>query len=752
MKSQKAVLNATIEMAQIGLAVLDPEGNYLAVNPAFLSMLRLREADLLGQNWRVTVHPDDHARAQHAYDLARTTCRGYVEVRALRTNARVIYQAVTITGAHAPRGEFTGYHCVLFDISSFKREQEALLLAVESAPNGLLMLNSAGEIQSVNRAVEELFGYTRNELVGIPVEVLLPECFRIWQLGHTGAFSQDNSVGQNAAVHPDNELKAMAGRDLWGRRKDGVEIRLQVYCNRIDTDTGELILFTLIDIAERVRNEQQLELAKQAAETANLAKSDFLARMSHEIRTPMNLILGMSALLLQSPLNDQQRQHVEISYRNVRRLLRLINGILDLSKVEAGKLTLEAVPFDLHAVLAEGAATMAAAIERNGLFLGISIDPDVGRYWIGDAERLQQVLLNLIGNSIKFTARGKIEVRVRSECGEQGEKGLRFEVTDTGCGVPPDKAGIIFQAFQQAEESMSRPYEGTGLGLAIAMTIVQMMSGRIWVEEKAGPGAKFVFTAFFPSAAEAAARGEIAAASSVQVVHLMEAGTRVLVAEDNPENVILLRAYLEGLPLSLDFAANGVEALEKRKQGPYDLVLMDIQMPVMDGYTATRAIRAWEQAQSQPRVPIVALTAHALNGASAESNEAGCDGHLTKPVERNELTEAIVKFAQRRVREVELIADPILAHRPQFLSNRRLDLSKMRAALAARDFATLQAIGHNCKGTGAGFGFADISDVGSAVEIAAKACDADGLEESIRQFEHCILAASADPVLAGGAP
>jgi CheY-like chemotaxis protein len=224
----------------------------------------------------------------------------------------------------------------------------------------------------------------------------------------------------------------------------------------------------------------------------------------------------------------------------------------------------------------------------------------------------------------------------------------------------------------------------------------------------------------------------------------VEPGTRVLVAEDNPENVILLRAYLVNFPLSLDFAANGVVALEKRKQASFDLVLMDIQMPVMDGYTATREIRAWEQTHGLPRVPIVALTAHALSGASAESAAAGCDGHLTKPVERNELVDAIAKFAKRQAPVVEALADPILAHRPQFLSNRRRDLSKMRDALAARDFATIQAIGHNCKGTGAGFGFADISHVGSAVEIAAKAGDAHGLEESIRQFEHCILAASAD--------
>ncbi len=187
-----------------------------------------------------------------------------------------------------------------------------------------------------------------------------------------------------------------------------------------------MILCTIIDIAERVRYQQQLELAKQAAEGANRAKSDFLARMSHEIRTPMNLIMGMNALLLESPLTEKQRQHVEISHRNVKRLLRLINGILDLSKVEAGMLTLAAVPFDLSELINECAATMSSGIEAKGLEFESSIDPDVWLYWIGDAERVQQVLLNLIGNSVKFTARGKIDVRVRSENFGKGERGLAF--------------------------------------------------------------------------------------------------------------------------------------------------------------------------------------------------------------------------------------------------------------------------------------------------------------------------------------
>jgi len=727
MPNSRDILQEVVELANFGLAELDAEGRFVSVNSVFLSMSGLGEEELLGQDWHITVHPEDHGRAEEAYCLARSKGKAYVEIRAVRNGSAIGHQALSLTGNTNNLGVFTGYHCLRHDISGYK--QEALVLAVESTPNGLLMLDSAGHIQSANRAVEKLFGYTRDELLGCVVEKLVPERFRAHHLIHRDAFSK----GEPTAALP--------GRDLAGQRKDGVEIPLQIYLNRIDTHTGELILCTIIDIAERVRYQRELELAKQAAEAANRAKSDFLARMSHEICTPMNLMMGMNTLLLESPLNEEQRQHVEISDRNVRRLLRLINGILDLSKVEAGMLTLVAVPFDLGAVIRECSASMSSAVERKGLEFAISIDPDVWPYWIGDAERVQQVLLNLIGNSVKFTARGKIEVRVRSENFGQGERGLRFEVTDTGCGISADKTDLIFEAFQQAEGAVNRPYEGTGLGLSIAKTLVEMMSGKIWLEENRETGSKFVFTAFFSVARKEEVQGQAGRAMKAEQAQPLQPGMRILLVEDNPENVILLRAYLHNASLSLHFASNGLEAVKKRKRNNYDLVLMDVQMPVMDGHTATREIRAWEKAQGKAPIPIVALMAHALNGASAESIEAGCDGHLTKPVERDDLLAAIVKFAKQAARPVEALSERIAARRPAFLENRWLDLSKMKDALLTKDYAAIQHIGHNCKGIGKGYGFPDISEAGSNVECAARAFDVVEVEKSIDAFEKCIQAA-----------
>jgi len=726
------VFEGAIELGRIGLVELDANGHFVAANGGFKSMVGLTDVDLVAHHWRITVLPEDHARAEEAYAEAAQRGRAYMEIRTIAPESKTVHQAVTITALRDKANRVNGYFCFAIDVTDYKREQEALMLVVESSPNGLLMLDSKGRILFANHAVEKLLGYTRNELMGAQVETLLPERLREGHARYRESFRVSKSS------------TAMAGRDLRGLRKDGVEIPLQIYVNRIETVSDDLVLATLVDIGERVRYESQLELAKVAAEQANRAKSDFLARMSHEIRTPMNLIMGMSALLLESPLSGKQREYIDISYRNVRRLLRLINGILDLSKVEAGKLTLELIPFDLTEVLQECMVTIGSALEAKGLEFGLMVDPGVWRYWIGDAERLHQILLNLIGNAVKFTDRGRIDVAVYTEPGELGESGLRFKVSDTGGGVPPDKVDMIFEAFQQGEGSMNRPYQGTGLGLAISKSLVEKMSGRIWVEPRPQGGSTFSFTVFFLRTSAESVQKQRAPRTANSPAEL-EKGASILLAEDNPENVVLVQAYLGNLPLTLDLAANGQQAVDMRKSNSYDLILMDIQMPVMDGLTATREIRSWEKLHNVPRVPILALTANALTGARSESLEAGCDGHLTKPVERGDLVDAIVQYAKRNVRAENnpTASESLASRRPAFLENRRNDLQKINDALAVSDFTAIQKIGHNSKGTGKGYGFPEISELGAAIEQAAKDHSAEGIERCIAQLSAYIESAQA---------
>jgi CheY-like chemotaxis protein len=318
--------------------------------------------------------------------------------------------------------------------------------------------------------------------------------------------------------------------------------------------------------------------------------------------------------------------------------------------------------------------------------------------------------------------------------------------------VPPDKTDAIFEAFQQVDGAINRTYEGTGLGLAIAKTLVELMDGHIWVGPHAGPGLTIAFTAFCPrtTADRVPDAGGEALRQQNNAARIPQ-GTRILVAEDNPENVILLQAYLDGLPVELDFAANGAEAVEKRcGRGIYDLIFMDIQMPVMDGYEATRQIRAWENRTGRPRVPVVALTAHALLHASAECHDAGCDSYLSKPVSREDLTETIVKYggrkdSDRKVRWEEYIA----SRRPEFLANRRQDLERLLSAIASGDYPSIETIGHDCKGMSNGFGFPEIGSAGAALETAARTRDRVALQSAFEKFNLVVNEANARTATVG---
>ena len=496
------------------------------------------------------------------------------------------------------------------------------------------------------------------------------------------------------------------------------------------------------------RNHIALKQTQQQAEKATRVKSEFLATMSHEIRTPMNLILGMHSLLLESRLTAKQRKNLEISHRNVRRLLRLINGILDLSKVESGKLILEAIPFSLNEVLEDTVANVAAAVDRKGLRLSLQIEPGVHPYRTGDPERLQQVLLNLLGNAVKFTPSGSIHVRVKSAAGDAGDGTenrdfIQVEVADTGCGIPKEKEELLFQRFQQLDSAMNRTHEGSGLGLSIAKSLVEMMEGKIWLAKTASPstalgttlGTTFVFTVRLPQTSGDQLSAPIHTGKPGQVRKL-KAGLRLLIVEDNEENLFLLQSYLTGQNVRIDTAANGMEAMAQRRATSFDLILMDIQMPLMDGHAATREIRVWERHHGQPRVPIVALTAHALSDAAAQCFAAGCDGYLSKPVERRDLLDHIGRFTDSA--EPVAAAPPkvsgIAALRPRYLANRRNDIQNMRQALQKGDFDGIGRIAHDCKGTGTGYGFPEITALGKALEAAAKENDPAEVAARLEEF------------------
>jgi PAS domain S-box-containing protein len=403
----------------------------------------------------------------------------------------------------------------------------------------------------------------------------------------------------------------------------------------------------------RKRGEEMLHLAKEEAEAASRAKIEFLANVSHEVRTPLNGILGMTDLALDTPLTPQQREYLELVKTSGVSLLRVINDILDFSKIEAGKLELEAIDFSLGSTLADTLKGLALRAHQKGLELAYHIPSSVPDALVGDPDRLRQILVNLVGNAIKFTEQGEIGVWVEEEKRTETHVCLHFAVTDTGIGIPADKLDLIFEPFRQADGSTTRKYGGTGLGLAITCRLIDMMGGRIWVESEVGKGSTFHFTTHFalppyeaPDWDQALVR--IAEASSPDPKCSAEpppppSQLHILLAEDNAINQLLAVRMLEKLGHKVVVANNGREALAAVERGHFDLILMDVQMPEMGGFEATAHLRERER-QSGGHLPIIALTAHAMKGDRERCLAAGMDGYLAKPIQNSELIEMITRL------------------------------------------------------------------------------------------------------------
>jgi PAS domain S-box-containing protein len=846
------LLATAVEQTGDIIAITDTAGRIQYVNPAFEQATGYSSGETIGRNPRMlksgSQSPEFYRSLWETISQGRRWTGRFINKR---KNGSLYEEEASISPVRDAAGTIVNYVAVKRDITErSKMEQEVTMLAhaIRSIRECVSITDTNDSVLFVNEAFLETYGYQLDELVGKSLRRMVRRL---------------DEASQNAMPSPEVDAGYYWEGELINRRKDGTEFPIQLSTAPVRNGAGQTtaIIAVAQDITDRKRSLEELRRAKDAAESASRAKSEFLANMSHEIRTPMNGIIGMTELALDTDLSPDQREYLKLVKLSADSLLGVINDILDFSKIEAGRLELNLDEFALPESVDEIMKALGVRANQKGIELAYYLRPGVPDRIIGDAGRLRQVLVNLVGNALKFTERGEVIVRVDVEAQTNDEVILHFGVRDTGVGIPPEKQTMIFESFTQADGSTTRKYGGTGLGLAISSELVDLMGGRIWVESpvnlpgiQAGSGSMFHFTARFgipqdskeispvetvmlagarvlvvddnatnrrilevnltnwemrPTVTDGASSAlkaiEVAEAAGdpfklalldfhmpgmdglalaeqmamltgssgvrmimmsssifqdpvlqrslginasllkpINAAELLQAIRRVLsndaraerplrlaaprtgnpshvlVAEDSQVNQELIRRLLQKWGHTSVMAQNGKEALTLLDAQKFDLVLMDVQMPELNGFEATAAIRTKER-DSGAHIPIVALTAHALKGDRERCLEAGMDDYISKPIDAELLFEVVESITSKRERmgvnpphinrfDIDLLLKEFEGDRELvstlarvFADSSPSQLSRLREAVARRDAKAVASLAHAIKGSVANF-------------------------------------------------
>ncbi|WP_224981395.1 PAS domain S-box protein [Geomonas agri] len=760
-KESARELRLAIDQAPVTVMVTDRDGRIEYVNPHFTRVTGYSAEEVLGQNPRI-VKSGYHPREFYTemWQTVLSGCKWRGEMRNRRKNGDLYWESALISSVTDDSGEIRNFVAVKEDITERKRAEEALIrsderirLLLESTAEAIFGMDLLGNCTFANRACATLLGYSgTEELLGKNMHLLIH---------HTSPDGTPNPVQECPLYRVLRGEQGLHNNDQVFWRADGTSFAVE-YWSYPQLQGGELVggVVTFFDITERRRAEKELRRATEAAEAATRAKSEFLANMSHEIRTPMNAALGMLYLLRQTELSEQQKDYLDKAQSASGVLLRVINDILDFSKIEAGKMELERIPFRLEQVLSDLRNVVGAIIRDKEIEFTVTAGADIPELLVGDPLRLGQVLLNLTGNAIKFTDKGKVEVAVALVAVEESGATLRFSIADTGIGMDAKQREGLFTPFTQADNSTTRRYGGTGLGLAICRELVQLMEGQVWVESEPGCGSTFSFMARFGLGE--GGQAPLAETSAGGDGSLGAPGIRVLLVEDNPINQEVARFILERGGVTVAVARNGAEALSMvhAPGAQYHAVLMDVHMPVMDGLEATRRMRLDPALE---RLPIIAMTASALPGERLLCREAGMNDQVDKPINVPGLFATLRRWvgtlpgeaespepeplpageelpdhvpglellrAKARIKDGRLLKKLLVTfHR----DNLEL-VPRIAAAAGVGDLKEARRLIHTVKGSAGNLGAIWLSSAAASLELALLGDDASQVHETLERF------------------